>query len=75
VLYRRPIGRHGSGAEMAGRSFLNDPEHWRDRAEEARTRADQISNPQCKIAMLRIADDYEVLAERAAERLLRPWPK
>jgi hypothetical protein len=56
------------GWEMASRSFLNDPAHWRDRAEEARTRADQMSDPLCKSAMLRIANDYELLAERAAER-------
>jgi hypothetical protein len=54
---------------MASRSFLNDPAHWRDRAEEARTRADQMSDPQCKSAMLRIANDYELLAQRAAERV------
>ena len=57
------------GWEMASRSFLNDPAHWRDRAEEARTRADQMSDPQCKSAMLRIANDYELLAQRAAERI------
>jgi hypothetical protein len=56
------------GWEMASRSFLNDPAHWRDRADEARTRADQMSDPQCKSAMLRIANDYELLAQRAAER-------
>jgi len=56
------------GWEMARPSFLNDPAHWRDRAEEARTRADQMSDPQCKSEMLRIAKDYELLAERAAER-------
>jgi predicted kinase len=49
-------------------SFLNDPRHWRERAEEARSRADQIAEPQSKIAMLRIAHDYEVLAERAEAR-------
>jgi hypothetical protein len=54
---------------MANRSFLNDPAHWRDRAEEARTRADQMSDPQCKSAMVRIANDYELLAQRAAERI------
>jgi len=53
---------------MARQSFLNDPAHWRDRADEARTRADQMSDPQCKSAMLRIANDYELLAVRAAER-------
>jgi hypothetical protein len=50
------------------RSFLNDPSHWRERAEEARTRADQISDPQSKNAMLGIAHDYELLAERAEAR-------
>ena len=49
---------------MEPRSFLNDPRHWRERAEEARSRADQIAEPQSKNAMLRIAHDYEVLAER-----------
>jgi hypothetical protein len=57
-----------TAAEMPNRSFLNDPGHWRDRAEEARTRADQLDDPQSKSAMLRIADDYELLAERAEAR-------
>ena len=55
---------------MEPRSFLNDPRHWRERAEEARSRADQIPEPQSKNAMLRIAHDYEVLAERAEARAL-----
>jgi hypothetical protein len=29
---------------MEPRSFLNDPRHWRERAEEARSRADQKPN-------------------------------
>ena len=49
-------------------SFLNDPRHWHERAEEARSRADQIAEPQSKNAMLRIAHYYEVLAERAEAR-------
>src|SRR5262249_29664668 len=53
---------------MEPRSFLNDPRHWRERAEEARSRADQIAEPQSKNAMLRIAHDYEILAERAEAR-------
>jgi hypothetical protein len=47
---------------------MNDPEHWRLRAEEARALAAQISDPECKSMMLRIADDYEELARRAEER-------
>jgi len=49
-------------------SFINDPEHWRRRAEETRTIAEQMSDLQSKDAMLRIAKDYERLAERAEQR-------
>jgi len=49
-------------------SFINDPEHWLQRAREARTLADQISDEASKETMLKIAADYEHLAERAALR-------
>jgi hypothetical protein len=49
-------------------SVINDPEHWRDRAKEARTLADQMNDEASKQAMLRIAADYERLAEIAAVR-------
>jgi hypothetical protein len=49
-------------------SFINDPEHWRQRADEARSVAEQMNEPQSKEAMLRIAKDYERLAERAEQR-------
>jgi hypothetical protein len=38
---------------------FNDPEHWRNRAEEARTLAGQMSDEASKQTMLRIAADHE----------------
>jgi hypothetical protein len=49
-------------------ALLADPQHWRNRAEEARTVGEQSSDPQAKRTMLRIAADYERLAEHAERR-------
>ena len=48
---------------------INDPKHWRERAEEARVHAEQMADPEAKQTMLKIAEDYEKLAERAEQRL------
>ena len=52
-------------------SVINDPEHWRSRAEEARTIAEQMNDLPSKEAMLRIAKDYDRLAKRTEERAQR----
>ena len=52
-------------------SFVNDPSHWRKRAEEMRTLADDMRDETSKQMMLGIADDYEALAKRAEERAKR----
>jgi hypothetical protein len=49
---------------------FNDPEHWRQRAEESRVLAEQMSDETAKRMMLRIADDYEMLAVRASVRVI-----
>jgi hypothetical protein len=48
---------------------IHDPEHWRKRAEDMRTLADQMNDKDSKQMMLGIAEDYEKLAKRAEERL------
>jgi hypothetical protein len=52
-----------------GKVPINDPKHWRQRAEEARTVADEMTHPDSKRIMLRIVADYEELARRAERRL------
>ena len=47
---------------------FNDPEHWRNRAQRARSLAEQITDEAFKQMMLRTAADYDRLAERAALR-------
>jgi hypothetical protein len=58
-------------ASMAYQSHLDDPEYWRDRAEQVRALADQVSNQTARDATLRIVADYELLAIRAQERAKR----
>ena len=53
---------------MAETHILDDPQHWRDRAEEVRSLADQMSDPQTRRMLESVADDYETLAKGAEER-------
>jgi hypothetical protein len=46
-------------------------QHWRARADEARRQAELIADEDSKWRMLRIASDYEKLAERAETAKIR----
>jgi len=62
------------GAGMVGH-FTNEPEHWRARAEQARILAKEMNDSESKAAMLRIAEDYERLAQWIEDWALRRLPK
>jgi hypothetical protein len=49
--------------------LLNNPAHWHLRAQEARLLASQLEDPEAKAATLKIAEEYERLAVRAAKRM------
>jgi hypothetical protein len=50
---------------------LNTPAQWKVRAQEARVLAEALkAHPEAFAAMLKIADEYERLADRAAQRLI-----
>ena len=51
-----------------GDTFLNNAKHWRDRAEETRTKAEQCWTNEAKQRLLRVANEYDRLADHAANR-------
>jgi len=51
--------------------LVNDPEHWRTRAQVMRTLAGQVEDESTRQIMLRIAHDLDLLAVRAEVRAER----
>ena len=53
---------------MNTRNPIYDPNHWRQRAEQARAKADQISgDATLKRKLLRVAEEYDRLSQRAEQ--------
>ena len=48
---------------------FNTPKQWRSRAKEARALAKQMRDPESKRALVRVAESYAKIAERAEARL------
>jgi hypothetical protein len=56
-------------SDIMTRNFLDSPKHWQDRAEETRTKAELLwYDDKKKQRMLRIAAEYERLAEWTVQR-------
>ena len=51
---------------------FRDPKHWRDRAAHMRVLASQMNDLDAMAIMLRLADDYDKLADRAEKRAEKP---
>jgi hypothetical protein len=47
---------------------VDDPKHWHDRAAEMRALSATMNDIETRAIMLRLADDYNKLADRAEER-------
>jgi hypothetical protein len=48
-----------------GKLPIDDPDHFRSHAEEARTMAEQMIDPEAKRMMMGVVETYERLARRA----------
>jgi len=55
-------------------SAILNSHHWRERAEQMRTLADEMNDLIARTAMLQIANDYDHMAERADERVRNSKP-
>jgi hypothetical protein len=48
--------------------LADDPAHWQKRADEIRKLAESLPDPQAREAFLKLAAEYDKLAQRAANR-------
>ena len=44
---------------------LDDPNHWREKAEEARAKAEDMADADARETMEHVAEEYDELADRA----------
>jgi hypothetical protein len=49
----------------------DDPKHWYDRAAEMRVLAEEMTNETAQRLMRKLADDYDYLGDRAADRQVK----
>ena len=50
---------------------IYDAKHWRDRAAQMRVLYDELKDPRAQRMMLKLANDYNKLADRAEDRAAR----
>lgn len=52
----------------------NDAKHWRDRAAEMSALSSEMKDFEARTLMLKLANDYDKLADRAEDRAARDVP-
>ena len=53
---------------MSQAHYINDPGHWRARAQETRVLAEDLKDEHARQTMLQLAKEYDYLVERAENR-------
>ena len=54
--------------------IADDPAHWQKRADEIRKLAETLSDANAREAFIKLAAEYDKLAQRAANRTQKPKP-
>jgi hypothetical protein len=49
------------------KNLIYDPDHWRERAEKTRAKAESFAHRQSKDRLLKIAEEYDRLAMHAEQ--------
>jgi hypothetical protein len=59
---------------MDAKNPIHDPKHWQKRADATRAKAQQLTDDGARQRLLRVADEYDRLAERAERSLTAADP-
>jgi len=71
-LYNYQSSQRGNRVECVTRTRTSDnPKHWYDRAAEMRLLAYDMKNEGAQRLMFKLADEYDRLGDRAAERQVK----
>ena len=54
---------------------IYDAKHWRDRAAAMRVLSDEMKDFEARTLMLKLANDYDKIADRAEDRVARDMPE
>jgi hypothetical protein len=69
LFYNGPLIRWKHGRLPMTNNLRDNPQHWRDLAEQARAHAIKTEDPESRRMMIGIADGYDNLAQRAEAKL------